>query len=141
MFWSDEGRGSIPRFIEMPKWRWQLDWLAARVPLTAHNIGISLGTMDYFDYDYIHWMKQMHENYHFKWHSDHLSFLKLPTKGPHDHNGGIAIPVPYDEDYLLMIGKKVDYITNMPDTEVNSPEYRLPLYSKETGIFSITNIG
>lgn len=115
MFWSDEGRGARPRFVDLPKWRRQLDSLAARVPLTAHNIGISLGTADYFDEEYILFMKEMHDIYHFQWHSDHLSFLKLPTKGPHDHNAGIAVPVPYDEEYLAMIGRKIDFITGEID--------------------------
>jgi uncharacterized protein (UPF0276 family) len=117
MFWSDEGRAASPRFVEMPKWRKQLDWLAERVPLVAHNIGISLGTMDYFDKEYIYFMKEMNAAYDFTWHSDHLSFLKLPVKGPHDHNAGIAIPVPYDHEYLEMIGAKVDFIT----TEIELP--------------------
>jgi uncharacterized protein len=112
MFWSDEGRGSDPRFVDLPKWKAQLDWMAGRLPLVAHNIGISLGTIDYFDRDYIFFMKGMHEKYHFHWHSDHLSFLKLPTRGPHDHNAGIAVPVPYDEEYLIMIGDKIDFITS-----------------------------
>ena len=110
MFWSDEGKGMHPRFAEMPKWRKQLDWMAARVPLVAHNIGISLGTVDHFDKEYILFMKEMNEIYQLKWHSDHLSFLKLPSKGPHDHNAGIAVPVPYDQEYLEMIGDKVDFI-------------------------------
>jgi uncharacterized protein len=112
MFWSDEGREANPRFAEMPKWKQQLDWIADRLPLVAHNIGISLGTIDYFDKEYIYFMKGMHEKYDFKWHSDHLSFLKLPTKGPHDHNAGIAVPVPFDEEYLEMIGDKIDFITS-----------------------------
>jgi len=112
MFWSDEGRGQHPRFRPMPQWMHQLDWIADRLPLVAHNIGISIGTMDYFDEEYVYFMQQMHARYQFRWHSDHLSFLKLPTKGPHDHNAGIAIPVPYDEEYLQMIGEKVDFIRN-----------------------------
>lgn len=115
MFWSDEGRDQQPRFRPLPKWMRQLDWIAGRLKLVAHNIGISIGTMDYFDEEYIYFMQQMHEQYQFKWHSDHLSFLKLPTKGPHDHNAGIAIPVPYDEEYLKMIGKKVDFIRDTID--------------------------
>lgn len=110
MFWSDEGRDTQPRFQPLPKWMHQLDWIAERLPLVAHNIGISIGTMDYFDEEYIYFMREMNARYGFRWHSDHLSFLKLPTKGPHDHNAGIAVPVPYDEDYLQMIGKKVDFI-------------------------------
>jgi len=115
MFWSDEGRGQAARFRPMSQWVHQLDWIAARVPLIAHNIGISIGTMDYFDEEYIYFMQEMNKSYQFKWHSDHLSFLKLPTKGLHDHNAGIAIPVPYDEEYLQMIGRKVDFIRNAID--------------------------
>ena len=92
--------------------RYQLDFFAERVPLVAHNIGMSLGTVDYFDKEYILFMKEMNDEYHFKWYSDHLSFLKLPTKGPHDHNAGIALPVPYDKEYLDMIGEKINFITN-----------------------------
>jgi|SRR5437868_1226847 len=115
MFWSDEGKGADPRFTELPQWRKQLDFLAERVPLVAHNIGISLGTADHFDKEYIFFMKGMHKNYQFKWHSDHLSFLKLPTKGPHDHNAGMAVPVPYDAAYLEMISNKIDFITDEID--------------------------
>ncbi|CAN5785389.1 DUF692 domain-containing protein [soil metagenome] len=115
MFWSDEGRDADPRFVELPQWKQQLDWLSKEVPLVAHNIGISLGTIDHFDEGYIYFMKKMNEAYQFKWHSDHLSFLKLPTKGPHDHNAGIAIPVPYDEDYLEMTANKIDFITSQID--------------------------
>jgi len=110
MFWSDEGRGAHRRFLPLPKWMHQLDWMADRLPLVAHNIGISIGTMDYFDEEYIYFMREMNDRYRFKWHSDHLSFLKLPTRGPHDHNAGIAVPVPYDEEYLQMIGQKIDFI-------------------------------
>lgn len=115
MFWSDQGRAANPRFLELPQWRHQLDLLSEKVPLVAHNIGISLGTVDHFDEEYILFMKEMNKRYRFKWHSDHLSFIKLPTKGPHDHNAGIAIPVPYDQEYLEMIGEKVDFITGQID--------------------------
>ncbi len=115
MFWSDEGRGATPRFVELPQWRNQLDWIAEKLPLVAHNIGISLGTLHHFDKEYIYFMKEMNKKYQFKWHSDHLSFLKLPTRGTHDHNAGIAIPVPYDQDYLDMITKKIHFITREID--------------------------
>jgi uncharacterized protein (UPF0276 family) len=115
MFWSDEGRGEPTRFRPLPKWMRQLDWMAERLPLVAHNIGISIGTMDYFDEEYIYFMREMNARYQFRWHSDHLSFLKLPTRGPHDHNAGIAVPVPYDEEYLQMIGDKVDFIRTAID--------------------------
>lgn len=115
MFWSDMGRGANPRFIDLPQWRHQLDILAAKVPLVAHNIGMSLGTAGYFDTEYIAFMKEMNKQYHFQWHSDHLGFFKLPTKGPHDHNAGIAVPVPYDNEYLEMIADKIDFITSQVD--------------------------
>lgn len=111
MFWSDEGRNAHPRFVDLPQWRHQLNWMAKQVPLVAHNIGMSLGTLNYFDKEYIQFMKEMNESYCFRWHSDHLSFIKLPTKGPHDHNAGIAIPVPYDKDYLAMLREKISFIT------------------------------
>ena len=44
-----------------------IDWIAARVPLIAHNIGISIGTMDYFDEEYIYFMQEMNKTYQFKW--------------------------------------------------------------------------
>src|SRR5829696_7031773 len=68
MFWSDEGREQQPRFTPLPKWMQQLDWIAERVPLVAHNVGISIGSMDVFDIEYIRYMQQMHAVYQFKWH-------------------------------------------------------------------------
>lgn len=55
-------------------------------------------------------MKNIHNMYKFKWHSDHLSFIKLPNSGPHDHNAGLAIPVPYDKEYLQMMEEKINII-------------------------------
>lgn len=117
MFWSDEGRGCKPRFTDLPSWRYQLDRLSEQTALVAHHIGMSLGTAGFLDTEYINFIKEMHQQYRFKWHSDHLSFLKLPSAGPHDHNAGIAIPVPYDEEMLQMLSDKIDYIT----AEINIP--------------------
>lgn len=156
MFWSDEGRGIHPRFVELPQWRQQLDRMAQDIPLVAHNIGISLGTFNYFDEEYIHFMEGMHDLYQFKWHSDHLSFLKLPVKGTHDHNAGIAVPVPYDEDYLEMIARKVDFITSTiplpfliennvyfveyPDQDYTETAFINQLVQKNTNCFILLDI-
>jgi hypothetical protein len=84
-----------------------LTWLATRRPLIAHNIGLSLGSSDVFDREYIAQLAKWQERFHFRWHSDHLSFSQVTGHGGQAYNVGVALPVPYDEEALEMMVERI----------------------------------
>jgi len=139
MFWTDAGRGAASRFAELGGWAAMLDLLAATCPIVAHNIGLSLGSADYFDVGYAAHIAEWQRRYAFPWHSDHLSFIRVTGADGHDHNAGLAVPVPYDRDVADMIVGRIKavqatvpvpfliennvYFIDVPDQEMTEPEF------------------
>jgi uncharacterized protein (UPF0276 family) len=136
---EDRGAGQSPRYVEIEAWVELLNWLTTCRPLIAHNVGLSIGTAGRFDREYVEQMKHWHGRGHFVWHSDHLSFAQVRDAHDHEHNAGLAIPVPYDEEVLDLIAERVDwvqnaidvpfllennvYFFNVPEQEMTEPEF------------------
>lgn len=110
MFWTDRGAGQDFRFVELRDWVAMLDWVTDQCPVVAHNIGLSLGSADYFDESYAEHIAEWQRRFRFPWHSDHLSFVRITAADGHDHNAGLAVPVPYDTDVLEMIAARIDAV-------------------------------
>ena len=138
-FWSDRGRGSSGRFQEIATYVEFLDWLAPRRPLVVHGLGMSIGSADLFDLEHLDQLCRWYERYPFRWHSEHLSFARIPAADGGEHNAGLALPVPYDADVLEMIGCRVGqvrraipapfllennvYYAEIPAQEMTEPEF------------------
>jgi uncharacterized protein len=136
---TDRGPGHSPRYAELEAWLELMDWLSARRPVIAHNIGLSIGSADVFEPEYVAQMAHWQRRYGFTWHSDHLSFAQLGGVEGHSHNVGLALPVPYDEPVLQMIAERVEivqralgvpfllennvYYVDLPDQEMTEPEF------------------
>lgn len=148
MFWTDAGASASPRFVELPGWIEVLEWVRARKPVIAHNIGMSLGSAGPFDTDYVGHLRRWHQRYDFDWHSDHLSFVRVTGAEGHDHNAGLAVPVPYDREVLDMIAARIEtvqesieatfliennvYFVDVPDQDMTEPQF-LNALSARTG--------
>jgi uncharacterized protein (UPF0276 family) len=148
MFWTDRGPKAPQRFVELSGWVEMLDGLSRDVPLVAHNIGLSLGSADYFDKTYPEHIAEWHERYGFHWHSDHLSFVRMTSADGHDHNAGLAVPVPYDYEVADLIVERIKavqasvplpfliennvYFIDVPDQDMTEPEF-LNHLSRQTG--------
>jgi uncharacterized protein len=138
-FWSDHGAGSVPRYAELEADVEFLEWLRERIPLVAHGIGLSIASAGPIDAEYIEQVAAWQSRFGFVWHSDHLSFVKVADEHGHDHNAGLAIPFPYDEDVLGLIVRKVELVQervpspfllennvsyiDIPDQDMNEPEF------------------
>jgi uncharacterized protein len=117
MFWTDQGRGQSPRYIELESWVDFLSWIMEHRPVIAHSIGLSLGSADTFDVEYLDHLRTWHERYHFIWHSDHLSFFKVGgIDGGKDHNAGLAMPIPHDFEVLDLITSRVKHVQHTIET-------------------------
>lgn len=71
----------------------QLTAIRERYPITLHSVGLSLGSTDPLDQDYLAMLKGMLERYEPAWLSDHLCFSSLD--GTHYHD---LLPLPYTEE-------------------------------------------
>ena len=138
-FWSDRGKGAPARFQEIVPYREFLDWLAPRTPLVAHGLGMSIGSAGLFDLEHVYQLRRWYERYRFRWHSEHLSFARMPAADGGEHNAGLALPVPYDFDVLEMLNQRIASVQNaipapfllennvyyaeIPDQEMTEPEF------------------
>lgn len=138
-FWADEGPGTGPRFEELERQVEVLDWVAARKPVVGHSVGLSIGSAGVFDEGHVRQIAAWQARYGFPWHSDHLSFNRLPGHDAHTEPAGLAIPVPYDRDVLEMVAERVlrvreavpvpfllennVYYVNLPEQEMSEPEF------------------
>jgi uncharacterized protein (UPF0276 family) len=138
-FWSDRGAAASPRFEEIPRAVADLGRLGQRFPLVGHSIGFSLGSAGPLDPAHLEQLARWQRRYGFPWHSDHLSFARLSSHDGHEHNAGLAVPVPYDRDLLDLIVSKVEaiqaridapfmiennvYFIDLPEQEMSEPEF------------------
>lgn len=138
-FWSDGGAGVSPRYAELEADVDFLEWLATRIPLVAHGIGLSIGSAGPVDLEYVEQAAAWQERFSWQWHSDHLSYVRVTDDGGHDHNAGLAIPLPYDDEVLTMIAERVRMVheripapfllennvsyIEIPDQEMSEPEF------------------
>jgi len=139
MFWTDRGHGQSPRYIDLESWVRALEWIASRWPIVGHNIGLSLGSADVFDEEHLDRLAGWVQRYRYPWHSDHLSFLRISGPDGHDHNAGLAVPVPYDEELLDLFINRIKrvrqkapipfliensvYFVDIPEQEMSEPEF------------------
>ncbi len=139
MFWTDHGRGCDLRFEELEPWVDLLDRVAARRPIIAHNIGLSIGSAERHDPAYVEHLALWHKRYRYPWHSDHLSFAQVRGPDGRDRNAGIAIPPPCDQEMLELLLDRVAevqgaiaapfllengvYYAVIPEQEMTEPEF------------------
>jgi uncharacterized protein (UPF0276 family) len=136
MFWVEDGAGA---FGEIEAVAEVLDAVAARRPLVAHCIGFSLGSAEPFEDAYLRKVAEWSRRYRFPWCSDHLSFVRVSGADGHEHNAGLAVPVPYDHELLDLIAGRIEriqqevaapfliennvYFVDIPDQEMDEPEF------------------
>jgi uncharacterized protein (UPF0276 family) len=139
MFWTDRGPGAEPRFVELEPWIEMLDWMRERVPVTAHGIGLALGSADHFDPLYAEQVAAWQARFGFPWHSDHLSLVRITSAEGLDHNTGLAVPVPYDHEVVDLIAERIEVVQRIvqipfliendfrlldaPDQDLSEPEF------------------
>jgi uncharacterized protein (UPF0276 family) len=105
-FWLDRGAGAPDRYAELRPSVAALDELAARVPVVAHSIGLSIGSASIFDTGHVEQIESWQRRYRFPWHSDHLAFSRLFEHGV-EFNAAVTLPLTRDEESLEMLSARV----------------------------------
>ena len=135
---TDRGVHANPRFEGIAEQVALMDWVAARRPIIAHSIGLSIGSAGLFDTDYVTELARWQDRYRFPWHSEHLSFARVPD-AQGDHHAAIALPVPYDAEMLDLLAARIRvvqrsvgaplllennvYFAAIPEQEMTEPEF------------------
>ncbi len=146
MFWV--GRNREGQYAELESWVEVLDGVAAKRPIVAHHTGLSLGSAGDFDLTRVDRVAEWHDRYQYRWHSEHLSFVRITDGGGHDHNAGLAVPVPYDQELLDLMSGRIEgvlrrvpipfliengvYFAEFPEQEMSEPAF-LNRLSERTG--------
>lgn len=137
-FWTDH-RGSIEeRFREVGPYVEVLERTADRVPVVAHHLGLSLGTEEPSDPEYLDQLCRWWQRFEFPWHSDHLSVARVPGSHRYDH-AGVAIPVPFDDESLDVVAATIGevqaaisapflvensvYFLDIPEQQFTEPQF------------------
>ena len=145
--WSDRGVNTSPRYSVLTKSFDFLRRVRERKPLVCHAIGLSIGSAALFDTGHVDQIGNIHEELSFAWHSDHLSFARLP-QGDHEMHTALSLPVPYDEEVLTLLIERIGHIRSVvpcpfllennvnyiqvPDEEMTEPQF-LNRLSRESG--------
>jgi uncharacterized protein len=76
--------------------------IAERYPVVMHGVGLSIGSTDPLDFDYLRELKALRERIAARWVSDHLCWTGATGKNTHD-----LLPLPYTEEALAHVVKRV----------------------------------
>jgi uncharacterized protein len=139
IFRTDRGPGARPRFLPLETIPRVLDRFAAKRPVVAHSVGLSIGTAAFFDAEYVAEIAHWQARYGFPWHSEHLSFFRLPGANGGERHTALALPVPYDREVLRLVTERVTairrtvpvpfllennvYFADIPEQEMTEPEF------------------
>ncbi len=80
----------------------QLEAICERYPVTFHSVGLSLGSVDPLDLEYLGKLKYLMRKYNIAWLSEHLCFTSVD--GFHSHD---LLPIPYSEESLRHMVERI----------------------------------
>jgi len=82
-----------------------LERIRADYPVALHGVGMSLGSSDPLNFDYLAKLKSLAERIEPAWVSDHLAWISAGNRYVHD-----LLPLPYTEEALNLFADRVDQV-------------------------------
>lgn len=79
-----------------------LDQVAERYPIVLHGVGMSIGSVDPLDFDYLSALRQLAKRTNARWISDHVCWSSIGGYHAHD-----LLPLPFTEEALLHTAERV----------------------------------
>lgn len=79
-----------------------LDRITARYPVALHGVGLSIGSVDALDMDYLAELRVLRDRTGARWVSDHIAWTGVSGRHGHD-----LYPVPFTEECLRHIARRV----------------------------------
>ncbi len=91
------GAGGLPIY--------HLEHVREHYPVTLHGVGMSLGSADPLNFDYLTRLKKLAEHIEPAWVSDHLAWISVDGRHVHD-----LLPLPYTEEALANFAERVNQV-------------------------------
>ena len=91
------GAGGLPIY--------HLERVREHYPVTLHGVGMSLGSADPLNFDYLARLKKLAEHIEPAWVSDHLAWISVDGRHVHD-----LLPLPYTEEALTNFSERVNRV-------------------------------
>ena len=110
--WEDKGVAAASRHGMFETSRAFFARVREQKPLVCHSIGLSIGSAGIFDTGHIAQIARVHAEFNIAWHSDHLSFARVPLTD-HEMHTALSLPVAYDEEMLAMITERVHHVRSV----------------------------
>lgn len=104
--WHDAGRGASPRFVVDEDVRRLLDRVRARMPVLLHGIGLSIGSADALDEEYVDQLVDWAQWLDCPWVSEHLAYC-TSTEGGVPVSVGLTLPVALEQSTVDLVGPRV----------------------------------
>lgn len=82
-----------------------LDRVAERYPVVLHGVGLSIGSSDPLDWDYLRELRALRDRVGARWVSDHVCWTGLAHKNAHD-----LLPLPYTEETLRHTASRIQLV-------------------------------
>jgi uncharacterized protein (UPF0276 family) len=79
-----------------------VDRIAERYPVALHGVGLSIGSVDPLDFEYLAGLRALRERVQARWVSDHIAWTGV--NGRHGHD---LYPVPFTEECLRHMARRV----------------------------------
>ena len=79
-----------------------LEQIAERYPIVMHGVGMSIGSTDPVDFDYLTRLKKLADRIKVQWLGDHVCWT-----GVAGHNGHDLYPMPYNEESLAHMVERI----------------------------------
>jgi uncharacterized protein len=93
--------------------RVQARQLSALYPVTIHCVGMSIGSTNTIDFNYLKRLKSLMEEVEPAWVSDHLCWTSLNSIQSHD-----LLPLPYTEEALTHVVSQITQIQNYLNVQI-----------------------
>jgi uncharacterized protein (UPF0276 family) len=84
---------------------YHLEQVRTHYPVALHGVGMSLGSTDPLDFNYLAKVKSLAERIEPAWISDHLAWLSVNGHYVHD-----LLPLPYTEEALLHVAGRIQQV-------------------------------
>lgn len=75
-------------------------------PIVVHGLGLSIGTAEGWNEDYLRILDRFHQQQKFCWHSEHLSFLVTTSPAGTPLHTGIPLPMPYTQEAIDLLAPR-----------------------------------
>lgn len=79
-------------------------------PVVVHGLGLSIGTIEAWNEDYLAILGKLQDHRQFEWHSEHLAFMNSIDASGEPIHTGIPLPLPFTQKAAALVAARARVI-------------------------------